>query len=72
MDCSPPGFSDHEIFQARVLEWVAILISRESSWPRDWTQVSCIADRFFNVWATREAQFSNTCVKKLERAYHLA
>ena len=72
MDYSPPGFSDHEIFQARILEWVAILISRESSWPRDWTQVSCIADRFFNVWATREAQFSNTCVKKLKRAYHLA
>ena len=24
MDCSPPGFSIHGIFQARVLEWVAI------------------------------------------------
>ena len=29
--------------------------SRGSSWPRDWTQVSCIAGRFFSIWATREA-----------------
>ena len=41
MDCSPPGFSVHGIFQARVLEWVAISFSRESSWPRDQTLVSC-------------------------------
>jgi len=27
MDCSPPGFSAHGIFQARVLEWVAIAFS---------------------------------------------
>ena len=31
-----------------------IPFSRESSWPRDQTQVSCIADRLFTVWATRE------------------
>ena len=31
MDCSPPGFSVHEIFQARILEWVAIPFSRGSS-----------------------------------------
>ena len=37
MGCSPPGFSIHEIFQARILEWVAISFSRGSSWPRDWT-----------------------------------
>ena len=34
-DCSLPGFSVHEIFQARVLEWVAISFSRGSSRPRD-------------------------------------
>ena len=34
MDCSPPGSSVHEIFQARVLEWVAISFSRGPSWPR--------------------------------------
>ena len=55
-DCSPPGFSIHGILQARILEWIAIPFSRESSWPRDWTQVFCIASRFFAVWATREAQ----------------
>ena len=38
MDCRPPGSSVHEIFQARILEWVAISFSRGSSWPRDRTQ----------------------------------
>ena len=33
MDCSPPAFSAHNIFQARILEWVAISSSRGSSWP---------------------------------------
>ena len=35
MDCSLPGSSTHGIFQARVLEWVAISFSRGSSQPRD-------------------------------------
>ena len=48
MDCSPPGSSIHGIFQARVLEWVAISFSRGSSWPRDQTQVLHIAGRLFN------------------------
>ena len=52
MDCSPPGSSVHGILQARVLEWVAIAFSRGSSWPRDRTLVSCLAGRFFAVWAT--------------------
>ena len=42
MGCSPPGFSVHRIFQAIILEWVAISSSRGSSWPRDRTHVSCI------------------------------
>ena len=45
MDCSPPSSSIHGIFQARVLEWVAISFSRVSSRPRDQTRVSCIAGR---------------------------
>ena len=53
--CSPPGSSVHEIFQARILEWVAISFSRGSSQPRDRTQVSCTAGKFFTDWATREA-----------------
>ena len=56
MDCSPPGFSIYGILQASILEWVAIPFSRGRSWPRDRTQVSCIAGKFFNVWAPREAQ----------------
>ena len=46
----------HGILQARILEWVVFPISRESSPPRDRTQVSCIAGGFFTSWATREAQ----------------
>ena len=53
-DCSPPGSSLHGILQAKVLEWGAISFSRGSSWPRDWTLVSCIPGRHFNLWATRE------------------
>ena len=53
MDCSPPGSSVHGILQARILEWVAISFSRGSSLPRDLTQVSLIAGRRFNLWATR-------------------
>ena len=55
MDCSLPGSSVHGILQARKLEWVAMLFSRGSSWPRNWTLVAHIAGRFFTVWATREA-----------------
>ena len=47
MDCSPPRSSVHEIFQARILEWVAISFSRGSSKPRDRTRVSCTAGKFF-------------------------
>ena len=46
MDHSPPGSSVHEIFQARILEWVAISFSRGSSQPRDQTLVSCTAGRY--------------------------
>ena len=38
--CSPPGSSVHGILQAWILEWVAMLSSRGSSWPRDQTCVS--------------------------------
>ena len=52
MECSPWGSSVHGILQARMLERVAIPFSKGSSWPRDWTYISCIAGRFFTVWAT--------------------
>ena len=38
----------------RILEWVVYPVSRGSSWPRNWTGVSCIAGRFFINWAIRE------------------
>ena len=60
MDCSLPGSSVRGIFQARILEWVAISFSRRSSQPRDRTQVSCISGAFFTIWTTREAPFSLT------------
>jgi len=49
MDCSPLGSSVHGFLQARTLEWVAMPSSRESSQPRDQTQISCIAGRFFTI-----------------------
>jgi len=61
MNCSLLRSSVHEIFQARILEWVAISFSRRSSPPRDWTWVSCIAGRFFTNWATSEVINTYTC-----------
>ena len=46
----------HGTFQARILEWAAFPFPRESSQPRDWTQVSCMAGGFFTSWVTMEAQ----------------
>ena len=51
-DCSLSGSSVYGILQARILEWVVIPFSRESSWPKDWTQISYIAGRFFTIWIT--------------------
>ena len=64
MDCSSPGSTVHEIFQARILEWFATSFSRGSSQPRVWTRVSCTASRFFMDWATREAYFTLTIILK--------
>ena len=49
MDCSLRGSSIHGIFQARVLEWVAISFSRGSSQSRDGTWVFCLAGEFFTT-----------------------
>ena len=53
MDCSLPGSSIIGIFQARILEWVAISFSRGSCPPRNQTWVSCITGRFFKNWVKR-------------------
>ena len=52
--CHPVDYTIHRILQARILEWVAVPFSRESSQTRDWTQVSHIAGEFFTSWATRD------------------
>ena len=54
MHCSPSSFSVHGIVQARILEWIVISFSSGSSRPRDQTQVSCIAGRFFTTKPTRK------------------
>ena len=43
MECNSPGSSVHGISQARILQWVTIPSFRGSSWPRGWTQVSCVS-----------------------------
>ena len=48
MDCSLPVSSIHGILQARILEWIVIPFSRGSSWPRDWTWISCTAGRLWS------------------------
>ena len=52
MDCSLRGSSVHWILQARILEWVAIPLSRVSSQPMYWTWVCSTAGRFLTIWAT--------------------
>ena len=55
MNFGPSGSCVHGILQARVLEWVVNPFSRGSSWPRDWTWISCTVGRFFTIGAPREA-----------------
>ena len=62
-DCSPLDTSIHGIFQARILEWVAIFYSRGSSWPRNWTCISCdfcIGRQILHHWVTWEALQCNS------------
>jgi len=49
MNCSPPGSSVHGIFQARILEWVAIAYSRGSSLPGDQPVSPALAGRFYTT-----------------------
>ena len=61
------------ILQVRILEWVAMPFSRGSSQPRNWTQVSHTADRFFTIWATQfsSVQFSCSVVSDSLRPHEL-
>ena len=60
MDCSPPGSSVHGIFQAKILEWIAVSYSRGSSRPGERTRVTCIGRQILY----REAQSLVLEVKK--------
>ena len=53
-DCNPPCSSVLGISQAQMLAWIDIPFSRGFFQLRDWTQVSCIACKFFTIWATKE------------------
>ena len=70
IDGSPLGCSVPGILEARILEWVAISFSRGSSQPRNQTQVSSIAGRFFANWATREV-LSNPREGQCQRMFKL-
>ena len=64
MDCSPPGSSVLGIFQAKMLEWLAISYSRGSSRPKDGTCISCVSSigrQILYRWTTWEA-----CSRKQE------
>ena len=43
MDCSSPGSFVHGVLQERILKWIAISFSRESSWPSNQIRLSCIS-----------------------------
>ena len=64
VNCNLPGSSTHGIFQASILEGVAIPFSRGSSQPRDHTQVSLIAGRFFY----HLSHWGNICEEQIEKA----
>ena len=65
-DCSLPGSSVHGIFQATVLDWVAIVFSSGSSRPRDQTRVSRTAGRLFTICKskTKKQQKISTTLKQ--------
>ena len=50
----------------RMLEWVAYPFSSRSSWPRNWTKVSCIADGFFASWTTKVRDNNSTSCMRIK------
>ena len=65
MVCIPPGSSVHRILQARILEWVAISLSRASSGPRDQASISCI-DRWILYHLSHQGSPKNKEYRKLK------
>ena len=58
----PPGSSPQRTSEARILEWIAISFSRDSSWPRYWIHISCLSGNFFlpesHMWSPIESYIS--------------
>ena len=67
--CNPMDYTVHGILQASILEWVAFPFSRGSSQPRDQTQVSHTAGRFFTSCTTREAHIQGKWLQKVSVRY---
>ena len=57
VDCSAPGSFVHGDFLGKILECVAMPSSRESSQPKNWTRVSCVAGAFFTSWVPGKPKF---------------
>ena len=72
IDCSLPGSSVHGIFQAIVLEWIAISFSGGSSRPRDQTRVSRIVNRQLTAWATISLMGKLRCRREDHAQSHTA
>ena len=70
MDCSLPGFSIHVIFQARILEWVAISFFRGSSQPKDQTRISSIADTSFPSESLGKTFFGKVTNKNFDLLFY--
>ena len=60
MNCSPPYSFVHGILHERILECIAMPFSRGSSWPRDWTQVSCISRQILDCLSHGGSPYSLT------------
>ena len=71
--CSLPGSSVPGISQARIQVWISISFSRGSSWPRDWTHISCISRQIVYHWATWEAHLTITEIQNKTKyiSFHL-
>ena len=62
MDCSPPGSSVHGILPVKILEWVAMLFSREFSQPREGSWSPALLKDSFYMTKGREANSNSICL----------
>ena len=70
MDCSPPGSLDHGIFQARILEWVAISYSRANPGIEQTSPVApALAGRFFTTIHKKIHKYTHTHTHKIHNTH---